>query len=183
MGSGLERVWGTFRFNLFYFVGLLATSLVSLLTGIGVTADYINLSIFLAFARLYPDFELVLFFVLPIKVKYLAVINWIFIVYTIITAPLSVKITVLVALANYFLFFGKEILEDLRLRKKVYNNRKRFDVIRYEGKKTIHQCTICGITEKDDPEMEFRYCSKCAGAYEYCSKHLRDHQHIQDGDN
>ncbi len=65
----------------------------------------------------------------------------------------------------------------------VYNNRKRFDVIRYEGKKTIHQCTICGITEKDDPEMEFRYCSKCAGAYEYCSKHLRDHQHIQDGDN
>jgi len=180
MGTALERVWGTFRFNLFYFIGLLATTLISFITGGVGTAVYVNLSLFLAFGRLYPDFELLIFFVLPVKIKYLAYFNWIYLLYTIITAPLAGKFTVLAALANYFLFFGKDILQDLKLKKKVYRNRRRFDVVRYDRNNTIHKCTICGITEKDDAAMEFRYCSKCGGAYEYCSKHLRDHIHIQD---
>lgn len=180
MGTSLERNWGTFRFNLYYFLGLLLTTVVSFLTWGVATPLYVDLSIFLAFARLYPDFQLVLFFIIPVKVKYLAIINWIYLAYALITEPLARKIVVITALVNYFIFFGRDILQDIKLKKKVYHSRKRFDAVRYERRDTIHKCTICGITEKDDPEMEFRYCSKCGGAYEYCMDHLRDHVHIQD---
>ena len=78
IGNSLEHEWGTFKFNLFYFLGMLGTTLCAFITGLPVTPHYINLSLFLAFAKIYPDFELLLFFFLPVKVKYLAIINWFF---------------------------------------------------------------------------------------------------------
>ncbi|MEC9487937.1 MAG: rhomboid family intramembrane serine protease [Halanaerobium sp.] len=180
IGSSLENQWGTFRFNLYYLLGYLGTTIGAFISGGSTTPIYLNLSLFLAFARLYPDFQILLFFIIPLKVKYLAYINAFFIVWAIIGEPLPIKIAALVAIANYLIFFGRDIVEDLTRRKKVSENRRRFERgIKKEGE-PIHRCTVCGITEQDAPEMEFRYCTGCDGYHEYCMEHLHNHEHIKD---
>ncbi|MFW6029985.1 MAG: rhomboid family intramembrane serine protease, partial [Halanaerobiales bacterium] len=181
IGMNLENTWGSFKFNVYYLIGIIATTVVTFFTRGTATSFYLNLTLFLAFARLYPNFQILLFFIIPVKIKYLAWLNWAFFLFTILTGPMSQRITIIVALSNYFIFFGQDIINDIKRKKRVQHNRKRF----YKkspvswGDEAIHKCTVCGITEKDDPKMEFRYCSKCNGAYEYCSKHLNDHEHIK----
>lgn len=178
VGNGLEQEWGSFRFNIYYFFGIVATIVGSFITGMGATASYLNLSLFLAFARIYPNYEILLFFVLPVKVKYLGWLNWAFIAYTVAVMPLPAKIAAAASVVNYLVFFGRDIIGSTRKRGNVYSNRRRFNTKDIE-KKSFHRCTVCGITEKDDPSMGFRYCSKCEGDYEYCMVHLRDHEHIK----
>lgn len=177
IGTALESYWGSFRFNIYYLVGVIATTVIAFFSGGIGTVTYINLTLFLAFARIYPEFEVLIFFILPVKVKYLAWLNWAYFAYTIMAYPLINKITAVAALSNFFLFFGRELFNDLKRQKKVYKNKQRFRVVKGNLDETIHRCTICGITERDDPKMEFRYCSKCEGDYEYCSEHLQTHQH------
>lgn len=182
IGSALEQEWGSFRFNLYYFAGILATAAGAFAAGGGATALYLNLSLFLAFARIYPDYEVLLFFVLPVKVKYLAWLNWFFLAFTVLTAPLSVKVAALVSVANYFLFFGRDTFLKAKARGSAHQRKKPFRALQED--RTIHRCTICGKTEKDDPAMDFRYCSSCEGDFEYCMDHLKTHKHkrkAQDG--
>ncbi len=181
VGIGLEREWGSFRFNVYYFTGMLATGLAAFITGQGATALYLNLSLFLAFAYVYPDYQILLFFVLPVKVKYLAWLNWAFIAFTVLTAPLSGKVAALVSVGNYFLFFGSGIFSNIRQRGSVYQRRKPFRALAQQRPATIHRCSVCNKTEKDDPGMDFRYCSTCEGDYEYCMDHLKTHEHIKAG--
>jgi membrane associated rhomboid family serine protease len=177
VGIGLEREWGSFRFNIYYFTGMIATALAAFTAGQGTTALYLNLSLFLAFAHIYPDFEILLFFVIPVKVKYLAWLNWAFIALTVLTAPLADKVAALVSISNYFLFFGNDILLGVRQSRSAYRRRKRFAPL--PQRSAIHRCAVCNMTEKDDPQMEFRYCSTCEGDYEYCMKHLKTHEHVK----
>lgn len=181
IGTGLEQEWGSFKFNVFYLLGIIGTAAASFITlGSGIigngTATYINMSLFLAFARIYPDYEILLFFFIPVKMKYLAWLDWLFFGYTILTAPMPLKIAAIVAIVNYLIFFGKDIFMNTKNSGKSYYKRKKFNSD-LPKKASIHKCTICGITEKDDPMMEFRYCSKCKGHYEYCSQHLSNHDH------
>ncbi|MCY6484958.1 hypothetical protein OW763_11450 [Clostridium aestuarii] len=178
VGMSLEHEWGSFKFNLYYFLGMLGTTILAFAFGTTGTPFYINLSLFLAFARIYPDYQLLLFFILPVKVKYLAIIDWIFIILTIVFGSFSSKLAAIISIINYFIFFGKDIIKRTKTNRQVYYNRKNFrDKLPKET--TKHKCTICGITEKDDPNMEFRYCSKCNGYYEYCMEHLHNHEHIK----
>lgn len=178
IGSSLEHEWGSFRFNMYYLLGMLGTTIGALITGGGTTATYLNLSLFLAFARLFPNYQILIFFVLPVKVKYLAWLDWAVIVFTLIFSPVSLKVAAIVSIINYFVFFGKEMLVNGRNNRTVYYNKRRFhDNIPKEI--TYHKCTICGRTEKDDPNLEFRYCITCKGDHEYCSDHLNNHEHIQ----
>lgn len=181
IGTTLEHEWGSFKFNAYYFLGILGTILAAFLTGSWVTSFYINLSLFLAFAQLYPDYEIHLFLLIPIKVKYLALFNWLFIGYKILLGSFSAKVAAIVSLINFFIFFGRDIVNSIRNKKRTRERRKRFNA-KKSNRKYIHKCTVCGITEKDDPEMGFRYCSKCDGHYEYCMEHLKDHQHIKNED-
>lgn len=178
VGDGLEQEWGSFRFNIYYLFGMIATIAASFITSMPMTATYLNLSLFLAFARIYPDFEILLFFFIPIKVKYLGWFNWAIIVYSIVFMPLDGKVAAAASVVNFLVFFGREILGNTRSRKKVHDNRKRFSS-KVIDDIAFHRCTVCGITEKDDPKMEFRYCSKCDGDHEYCMVHLKDHEHIK----
>lgn len=178
VGSGLEQEWGSFRFNIYYFFGMAATILASFITGSSASATYLNLSLFLAFARIYPDFQILLFFVLPVKVKYLGWLNWAVIAYTVVLMPIPDKVAAAASVINFFLFFGRDMIKGARNRGTVYGNRIRFNT-KVSEKASFHKCAVCGITEKDDPHMEFRYCSKCEGDYEYCSAHLKNHQHIK----
>jgi cell shape-determining protein MreC len=91
-----------------------------------VTPVHLNLSLFLAFAFLFPNFELMLFFFLPIKIKYLAWLEWLFIAFSVITQPLPNKLTAIASVVNYFIFFGRDLIDDIKTRRRVYTNRKKF---------------------------------------------------------
>lgn len=126
VGSGLEQAWGAFRFNLYYLIGMVGTTAAAFISGAGHTGVYLNLSLFLAFAFLYPDFQILLFFILPLKVKYLAWLNWALLAWTVITAGVPGKIAAVAAVVNYFIFFGPDLYRKLKLKNQVRQNRKRF---------------------------------------------------------
>lgn len=179
IGMGLEQAWGSFKFNIYYLVGMIATIIVSLVGGSPATGVFINLTLFLAFASIYPNHEVLLFFILPVKVKYLGILNAVLLAQQFIMGGVGIKLMILASLANYFIFFGKDFIELFKTKKKVKRNKEKFKVI--EMKDYVrHRCTVCGITERDDPNMEFRYCSKCSGHKEYCMNHLKNHEHIND---
>lgn len=178
VGSALEHEWGSFRFNVYYFVGMLGTTIAAFITGYGATSLYLNLSLFLAFARIYPDFELMLFLVIPVKIKYLALLDWIYYAITVLFGDMGSRVVATVSIINYFLFFGRDIITASKTSRQAYQNRRRFKA-ELPRDFTIHRCTICGKTEKDDPDMDFRYCPECDGDYEYCMDHVRNHAHIK----
>lgn len=177
IGSTLENEWGTFRFNLYYFVGIIGTVIVAMVFGIVATPAFINLSLFLAFATIYPNHEFTIYFVLPVKAKYLALLDWGYFALAILTGAMPTKLIAIVGLVNYFAFFGLDIVKAMKENRQIHSNRQRF---RREIPRNItyHRCTVCGKTEKDDPKLEFRYCNICEGDYEYCMEHVRNHEHI-----
>lgn len=189
IGAALEHAWGTFKFNVYYFSGalftMLASSIFTLITGYSVpaTAHYINLSLFLAYATLFPNVEFLIMYILPVKVKYLAYLDVALLVYTFATSGstpwgIGQKILIAVSLLNFLLFFGSRIKGS-----KPTATQKDFRKAKRELQKgdpihvAFHKCTVCGKTELTDPDMEFRYCSSCNGNYEYCMDHLKNHEH------
>lgn len=131
VGSNLEYQWGSFRFNIYYLIGVLSTIAASFIsyaiTGFGlVSPEHLNLSLFLAFAHLFPYFEVLLFFFIPIKVKYLAWFNWAFIVFALIFRPLPMKLAAIASVVNYFIFFGSDLITTIKLHIQTYKKRKRF---------------------------------------------------------
>jgi hypothetical protein len=180
IGSSLEHEWGSFRFNIYYFVGMTGTALSAFVSGQSVTAFYLNLSLFLAFAYIFPNYQILLFFIVPVKVKYLAWIDAAFLGFALLTGSLSVKLSVTAAMMNFLLFFGKDIMTTLKLRGRSSLRMRKFRDTA-SRQETFHRCRVCGMTEKDDAAMDFRYCSKCEGRHEYCATHLAHHEHVRKG--
>lgn len=177
IGTSLEHEWGSFKFNIYYLIGIIVTAAASMLTNTIGTNLYLNLSLFLAFAYLFPNYEILLFFILPIKMKYLAWLEIAFVGYSIITQPWGVKIAAIVSLLNFIVFFGKDMILRIMNKGNAYQNKVKFNS-KIQKNYTIHKCCICGCTEKDDLKMEFRYCNDCEGDHEYCMTHLYSHEHI-----
>ncbi|MEG2087331.1 MAG: rhomboid family intramembrane serine protease [Angelakisella sp.] len=125
IGNALEQHWGAFRFNLYYLSGMLFAIAAGMITGAG-TAEYLNLSLFLAFAQLFPDTEFLLFFFLPIKAKWLAWLNWGLFALQFLVGGLSIKVTILFAIGNFMLFFGKDMIDGIRYRSKYRSNQINF---------------------------------------------------------
>ncbi|TCK97825.1 Der1-like family protein [Natranaerovirga hydrolytica] len=174
IGSYLESVWGTFKFNIYYFIGLLGTIVGALVFNYPVgSTTYLNLSLFFAFAKLNPEFSVRLYFILPIKIKYLAWVQWAFFVLTLIRGTNAIRLAILVSIINYFIFFGKYYIT----KQKAYSRKQSYKKKSQVQKSHFHKCYVCGRTENDDPDLEFRYCSKCSGSKEYCSEHLFTHDH------
>jgi ribosomal protein L37AE/L43A len=176
IGTTLEHEWGSFRFNMYYLIGMVGTTIAAIITGAG-TSTYLNLSLFLAFAKLYPEHQILVFFILPVKMKYLGWLSWAGILFSILTAPMPMKFAAIVSILNYLVFFGRDIILGRKNARNAYINRRRFNE-KMPKISSMHKCTVCGVTEVDDPKMEFRYCSRCEGHYEYCMEHLQDHEHI-----
>lgn len=183
IGETLEHQWGDFKFNVYYFLGMFlnfaAAMLLYFITGMsyGVSAIYLNLTLFFAFATLFPDFTVRLYLILPIKIKYLAYLSAAFMVFNLFVGSIGTKISILAGLGNYLLFFGKDLIHrpkhkiNTAARKQQYTQKVKAD------KPYRHKCHKCGITDVDDPRMEFRYCSQCEGHFEYCMNHIKDHEH------
>jgi len=115
IGSSLENQWGAFKFNVFYLCGILGTIIAGLITGFA-TNTYLNLSLFLAFAILYPNFEIRLFFILPIKMKWLAIVYTVFFIITLIFSTWPGRVALLVSIINILLFFGKDFIRHIKNR-------------------------------------------------------------------
>ena len=117
IGSSLENQWGTIKFNIFYLFSMIGTIIASFISGGLMTAYYIHLSLFLAFAVLFPDFELMLFFILPIKIKYLAYADVLVLMLSFFGGSLAVKAAIIAALSAFFLFFGEDFIDLIKQKK------------------------------------------------------------------
>lgn len=204
LGTTLERSWGTFRFNVYIFGGMLFTvlgafilyaiyafgyhgmgsailSTLSLQISFGFSTNYINMSIFLAFALMFPDMQVLLWFIIPVKMKWMAIVYVIITAYEAVVAGWAGRIAIVMSLLNFIIFFlstrnYRRVSPKEIHRRQVYRAQTREP---RRGTITKHKCAICGRTELDDPTLEFRFCSKCNGNYEYCSDHLFTHTHVK----
>lgn len=176
MGSALEEHWGAFRYNAYLLLGCLITIAISFLVpAYPVSNAFLAGSIFLAFATLFPDFQVLLFFVLPVKMKWLAIVTWLGYAYQIVFGDWATRLLVLAAIANYLIFFANDIITNLRYGRKQLVKKAVQTARRDEG--LSHKCTTCGITDKSHPEMDFRYCPQCNGQHGYCRDHIFSHEH------
>ena len=176
MGTALEYHWGTFRYNMFLLIGYVATIAVGFVyPEWPVTNTFVQGSVFLAFATLYPDFLLSLFFILPVKIKWFAMFAWITNFLLVAFGPWPVKLTVIASVANYFLFFGSSVWANMRQHRLRMEWQAKTVTKRDQPR---HRCVVCGVTEQDNRHLDFRYCSKCAGTCCYCSEHLTNHEHV-----
>ena len=196
LGTAMERQWGTLKFNIFYFTGVVLMDVYGMLFNCQADVYYLNMSLFLGYATLYPQAQFLLFFIIPIKAWAFALFDLVVIFVGLFHTPFTAaNLFPLVALGNYFLFFGKDVLNVVplswqnKLRQLFHKAPKqqpkiiRFHVTEQPKKAETpaytHKCTVCGRTDVSNPELEFRYCSKCNGYYCYCSDHINNHTHIQ----
>lgn len=202
LGQAMERSWGTLKFNLFYLTGVVLMDIYSLIFGCTASVYYLNMSLFLSYATMYPQSSFLFFFVIPIKAWVFALFDLVLVFLGLFSLPFGPEnLFPLIALANYFLFFGKDVLNVIPV-SWMANLRRLFrktSVRKGKGPKVIpfpsagsyeattatpkapytHRCTVCGRTDVTNPELEFRYCSKCKGYYCYCEDHINSHVHIQ----
>lgn len=193
LGNTLESYWGAFRYNVYIFSGILFTvigafivnGLIGGITGFGslYSTYYINMSIFLACASIMPDYQLLLYGIIPIKMKWLAILDVVLLAVDAVQGGLIIRIVIIASLLNFIIFFFCN--RNLRGHSpKQASRRKKFQKQisrpqnQYAGG-AKHRCAVCGRTELDDPTLEFRYCSKCNGNYEYCQDHLFTHEHVK----
>ena len=219
IGTSLEYTWGTYRYNVYLFSGFLFTILGSFIlygvfTILGIqalttvysvmfTTYYVNMSIFLAYATTFPDAMVYIFFVLPIKVKYLGIIYGALILYEFLQYVkaggfyIAMCVVIAASLLNFIIFFitsrkkvrfntvyskrGMQFQKRSEARKQAANAYSQTTRMKSTGSSNVtrHKCAQCGATEVTNPELQFRFCSKCNGNYEYCEKHIFTHIHVQ----
>lgn len=203
IGTTLERTWGTYRYNVYLFEGMLFTILGSFLlmgyhylfhandimlvgpeyfftiSSLYFSTYYINMSIFLGFAATFPDVQVLLMFIIPVKVKWLGIIYAVMLVFEFFANGVDGKFAIAASLLNFVVFFLTS-RNMMHLNPKQIHRRQEFKrEVKRNTKITKHKCAICGRTEQDYPNLQFRFCSKCDGNYEYCEEHLYTHTHVK----
>jgi len=178
MGMALEQSWGAFRFNVFYFTGVLAHVLLGLaLPWVPITPYYLNLSLFFAFAALYPDLQLLLFFILPIKVRYLAYVAAAFLLWSLFTSSLAGQLVIAASLANFALFFIPEAWRRVHQARAVAGNQAVFHRAEEQVRRMpVKRCTVCNATV-ETADIRLCDCPQCGedGRF-WCLQHLQEHR-------
>ena len=190
IGSTLEQVWGEGKFTAYYLCGMLLSIVYAFLAGLIVGMDvivsgsYISLSMFFVYATLWPENRVLLFFILPIKIKWLA---WFEAAVFACNMIWGLTLLPLVGILNYFLFCGDKLADSLRFPKArgtaaASRTRFRRSVSHAEQANSnlhyLHRCAVCGKTDTEHPELEFRFCSQCVGYHCFCSDHIHSHIHF-----
>lgn len=201
VGRTIENTWGDFKYTLYILsgiiftdIGIMVTYALMAATGqqelIGIYSDlglygastyYLCMSMFLAYAFMFPDMQVLMYFIIPIKVKWLGYLDIAYLIVEVIRFGLmgyyTGMVTVIMSVLNFILFYiamkGKTRVSPAHKKRKRQYKRE----VRQTQLLTRHKCAICGQTEEDDPTLEFRYCSRCKGNYEYCQNHLFTHEH------
>ena len=199
IGRAMENIWGTLRFNLFYLSGVLMMDIYCMVFGGRADVYYLNLSLFLAYATMFPNAQFLLFFIIPVKAWIFALVDLVLVLAGLFTDPFPYNLFSVISIANYFLFFGKDVLNVIPMswqanarrlfRKKPKQQKAKVvpfpNAGSYEATTAsvkapyTHRCTVCGRTDVSDPDLEFRYCSRCNGYHCYCIDHINNHTHVE----
>ena len=203
LGRAMENIWGTLKFNLFYFTGVVMMDIYCMIFGGQANVSYLNLSLFLGYATMYPDAHFLLFFIIPVRAWIFALLDLVLVVYGLLAYPFPANLFSVISLANYFLFFGADVLNVLprswRVNARRLFRKKNAYAPREDRPKEVpfptagsyqatvarpqapytHRCTVCGRTDVSNPELEFRYCSRCNGYHCYCEEHISNHTHVE----
>lgn len=205
ISASLEHTWGKFKFTLYILSGMIFTVIAAFilhfvmggvldgLGGIIFSTYYISLSIFLAYSLTYPDMTVLLMFVIPIKMKWMSIVYAAIVIYDVaryfMNGAWFMALPIIASLLNFVIFFlgtrdfnrynPKEIHRKNEFKRAVNGGSKTVPFPGNSNGVTKHKCAVCGRTEKDDPNLEFRFCSKCNGNYEYCQDHLFTHTHVK----
>lgn len=165
---------------------------------VNCTSGYVATSVMLAFAFTYPDAQFLLWFIIPVKALYIGLLDIVFMLYRFINTDWSERTIMLMGVLNFVIYYvmmkrKKPLPRGMAKTRKNYRNTMRSGSSRSAVRKPSakftqidpggarHRCAICGRTELSDPNLEFRFCSKCEGSYEYCSDHLFTHVHVKNG--
>lgn len=223
IGHTLENYWGTFRYNMYMLSGYLIMTIGSMVIywitlavsggdfgiSLSMSTYYVNMASFLAFATLFPDMQVYFMMILPIKMKWLAIVDGVYLgfqclsyiaMYFQTTASTSAMASaairgyskidianlyfsgaaaIILSVLNFLIFF----FATRNMKKYSPREMKRKHTYQKQVKSTQgiakHKCAICGRTSESNPELTFRFCSKCAGNYEYCQDHIFTHEHIK----
>ena len=191
LGANLERLWGSFYFNLYIFIGLFALVLASLLVWVFgnsillLTPDQLYLSLLLAFGITVPEMQFLLYFIIPVKAKYLTIFYGILIVVQFIQGDWASRVGIIASLVNFIVFFllirrpAQRVRQHMRQRefaRKVRESQRGTRNMQPMGMR--HVCALCGRSNVTNPELEFRYCTRCVPSREYCTEHLYTHIHV-----
>jgi hypothetical protein len=178
MGRLLEAQWGRLKLNFYYLTGILLVLAYGFISGAPVTAVELNLSLLLAVGTLFPDMQIRLMMVIPVKIKWLAAFSAAVLA---LGALLSSSLLPFVPVGNYLLYFAPYLKPILFKPGRSNTVRFKREVRRMQDERKVRdyfrKCAVCGLTDAEDPGMEFRFCSLCTGRKCYCSKHLFDHEH------
>lgn len=170
IGTGIEEGFGPFKTNVYLLIGILGTAAGAMGFGLpDITGQYLYLSLFFAFATLYPEYEILLFFILPVKVKWLAVISAVLVALAFFGGDATAKLAIGCAFANYILFFGPTAARATAAMAEARARRARFEARKLPEDEPLHRCKTCGRTERDDDTLDFRVA---ADGEEYCAEHL-----------
>lgn len=193
IGTSIENAIGCFRYNV-YLLGGVLISVVAAMASYGIyylvagkllffgysfSTNYINMSLFLTFAALFPNVQFQLYFIIPIKAKWMGIIEAVWALLSFVSGGPAQRIAIVASMANFLIFYlctrnyNRVSPREIH-RKQVYRQQ-----MRQPKGVTRHKCAVCGRTEQDGEHLEFRFCSKCEGNYEYCQEHLFTHQHIK----
>lgn len=199
IGTTLEREWGTAKFNLYYLSGAVLTALTGVIIGLIsgnaliAGADYVNLSMFFAFAVLYPDTQFLLFFLIPVKVKWLAWLDAalfaLAVIQSLLSGSLLGALLPIIAILNFIVFFWTKISDEIAWRRGRAKHQTSHQTIQFkaaarqqrkreEERGYRHKCAVCGRTDAEYPDLEFRYCSRCQGYHCFCQDHIFNHVHF-----
>jgi membrane associated rhomboid family serine protease len=169
IGDGLERAWGPFRLTLYFLVGMVGTTVAAVLSNSQFSNQMLFTTLFFAFAHFYPDEIIYVFFILPLKIKWIAWAYAAFLLLAFVTQSNSYRLALIAALSTYLIFFGPGMIQHLRQRKEVAVRRNRFEIQARSDEEPLHRCATCGATELTDPSLEFRVARD---GEEYCLAHL-----------
>lgn len=188
MGSTLEQVWGTPQFNVYLLIGWALTVVYGFLVyfiggyRIRIDAQYLYLSMFFSYAALFPEQRVLLFYFIPIKIKYMALIDAAYFLVAVLSNPFPINLLPIVAVLNFVIFFSGTLLQLLprRAGNSTVNFRRESKKIRQEQRNQLyhHKCSVCGRTDTEYPGLEFRYCSRCVGYHCFCIDHINNHIHF-----
>ena len=192
IGVTLERIWGSFKFNVYFISGILFHIIGAFIvyfiwhnSSMYITTDYLNWSLFFAFAATFPDMQFLLFFLIPVKAKVLGIIDGVLFAVSFVMAIVSgnwaTAVMIIMCILNFIIFFlstKNQPWASPKVMKQKVKFKREMSTSQVKSWQPRHKCAVCGQTEFDNPNLEFRYCSKCAGGKEYCMEHLYTHVHV-----
>ena len=195
IGRTVEAQWGAGKFTVYFFTGVLLTVLYGFFcyfvfhVNMAVSAQFIYLSLFFSFATLYPEMQVLLFFIIPLKIKWLAIVDAAFFLYNVVVPPFPANLLPLVAVGNYLLFCGGWLLAAVRRLFSGKRAQQRQNTVNFKSevrraqqeqrqRPYTRRCEVCGRTDVSDPGLEFRYCSRCQGYHCFCMEHINNHRHF-----